>query len=223
MANSGTSSLSIPTLQSGDSGQLIVDFDPGFYTLTPEEKQAIADTSSVRIYKKGALLLKPGQVANYCYFVFKGCVREYYLIDGEEKTTAFYTEGDSISSNSSFIQRVPAKHYWECIEECTLSSTSYEGELELFRRCPRFGTLCREKVEEKLGEYQEKLAAYMLSTPEERYLDILSNRPDLLYRVPQYQLASYIGVKPESLSRIRRRISNSPITAGKSKSPLQMS
>jgi len=81
-----------------------------------------------------------------------------------------------------------------------------ENELELFRRFPRFESLSRRALEEKLGNYQQMLANYIIKSPEERYIDLLENRPELLGRVPHYQLASYLGVKPESLSRIRKRI-----------------
>jgi len=174
--------------------------------LTQEEMHIITKDIPIKTFKKGTYLLREGQMATTCYTIFKGCVREFYLKDGEEKTTAFYTEGDSLSSGVSGVQRTPAKQYWECIEDTTLSVFTYEKEKELYRRFPRLESLCRMEVEEKFGAYQQTMAIYINSTPEERYLNLLKNRPDLLDRVPQYQLASYIGVKPESLSRIRRRI-----------------
>jgi len=88
-----------------------------------------------------------------------------------------------------------------------------EDENELFRRFPRFERISRIALEEELGNYQEMLANFMMSSPEERYLKLLKNRPDLLDRVPHYQLASYLGVKPESLSRIRKRIMRKAIGA----------
>ncbi|MEZ4951136.1 MAG: hypothetical protein R2784_17385 [Saprospiraceae bacterium] len=66
--------------------------------------------------------------------------------------------------------------------------------------------LCRVSVEEEFRKQQEALAAFITSSPEDRYLNLLENRPDLLMRVPQYHLASYLGVKPESLSRIKKRL-----------------
>lgn len=175
-------------------------------SLTPAEWEAITKDIPIKTFKKGSFLLKEGQVVTTCYSVFKGCVREFYLMDGEERTTEFYTEGDSLSAAASRIQGTPAKQYWECLEATTLSVFTYEKEKELYRRFPRLESLCRIEVEEKFAAYQQAMAIYMNSTPEERYLNLLKNRPDLLDRVPQYQLASYIGVKPESLSRIRGRI-----------------
>ena len=76
----------------------------------------------------------------------------------------------------------------------------------MYRLFPRIESLCRIETEKKLGQFRELMAFYLASSPEERYLNLLNTRPNLLTRVPQYQLASYLGVKPESLSRIRGRI-----------------
>ncbi len=174
--------------------------------MSPEELQAIARDFPVKTLKKGTYLLKEGQIASKCFYIYKGLVREYYLMDGEARTTAFYLEGDSLSSNVSRMYKTPAKHYWECIEETTVSICTEIAQNELFRQFPRFESLCRIGVEEQFSQYQEAMAIYMISSPAERYLNLLKNKPELLDRVPQYQLASYIGVKPESLSRIRGRI-----------------
>jgi len=81
-----------------------------------------------------------------------------------------------------------------------------ENEQEFFERMPRMEMFNRLGVEMELQKSQEALAEYIITTPEERYLNLVQTRPDLLERVPQYQLASFLGVTPESLSRIRKRI-----------------
>lgn len=174
--------------------------------MTEAEVEAAMAATPIRTFKKGALLLKEGQFATVSYYVFKGCIREYYLKDGEEISSEFYTEGDSLSSDVSKNQRVPAKHFWECVEDTTVSVFSHEAEKMLFIRFPRLESLCRKNGEEEFGKFRERMAFFAASSPEERYLNLLKTRPDLLDRVPQYQLASYIGVKPESLSRIRGRL-----------------
>lgn len=176
--------------------------------LNKAEKQAIDECIPIKSFEKGTLLLREGQIAIDSYFNLKGCVRHYYIINGEEKTTAFYTEGESIASLSSYIHKTPANHYLECVEDCTLAVLNYDKERELYVRVKGFESLCRASVEEDFGKQQQLLGGYITKSPEERYLDLLENRPELLHRVPQYHLASYIGVKPESLSRIRKRIAN---------------
>lgn len=173
--------------------------------LSDEEARAIADDMQVRRYSKGTLLLREGQVCTECYFVMEGCLRQYYLSDGLEITTRFFTEEDWMVS-PGFIQKTPANHYFECLEDCTLVVGTADKENALYRRFPRFESLSRNVLEKALAEQQELWAAYVTDTPEKRYLRLLKNRPDLLQRVPQYLLAGYIGVKPESLSRIRKRI-----------------
>jgi len=174
--------------------------------LSEEERAFIKKFTPVKKFKKGTILLKEGQISDTCYFNFKGCVRQYYLVDGIEKTTFFYTENQAITSFESYTNRTPSKHYLECIEDCELSVTNRETEKEMYNRFPHFEALCRMEAEKALGEYQEALAKFITTSPEERYVNLVQNRPDLLNRVPQHQLASYLGVKPESLSRIRKRI-----------------
>lgn len=124
----------------------------------------------------------------------------------KRKPLFFYTENQSITSFESYSNQTPSKHYLECIEDCELSVTTREAEKTMYNKFPHFEKLCRKEAEKALGEYQETLATYITTSPEERYLNLVQDRPDLLNRVPQHQLASYLGVKPESLSRIRKRI-----------------
>ena len=174
--------------------------------LQAEEIQRVVAEVTIKTVKKGSFLLREGQIPQVCYHVFKGCVREYYLVDGEEKTSEFYLEGDSISDDLGKIERRPSRKYWECLEDTTLSVFTQAQEEKMYRLFPSIESLCRIETEKKLGQFRELMAFYLASSPEERYLNLLNTRPNLLTRVPQYQLASYLGVKPESLSRIRGRI-----------------
>lgn len=179
-----------------------------YLPLNEEERRAIIECIPLVTFEKGHILLREGQVARDSYFNINGLVREYYIIDGDEKTTNFFTEEQSISSLNSFVNQVPAKHYLECIENTTLAVLNYEKEKELFKRIPGFESLCRVSIEDEFGKQQEALANFITSSPEQRYVNLLENSPELLQRVPQYYLASYLGIKPESLSRIRKRIIN---------------
>lgn len=187
---------------------LIEGYIDGMASLSDEEVHAIIDCTHVRTYSKGAILLREGEIANECYFPIQGCVRLYHLVDGEEKTTFFYTEKQPICSLLSYTNRTPANHYLACVEECTLVVLTYDAELALYKRYPNIESVCRVAITEEFAAYQETLSAYMWSTPEERYSYLLQHRPELLNRVPQYQLASYLGVQPESLSRIRKRMAS---------------
>ena len=174
--------------------------------LTPEQAHIADELIPVRQYRKGSILLEEGEVATESYFNIKGCVRSYHIIDGDERTTAFFVEGDAISSHTSYLNQTPASHYLACVEDCTLAVLSYENDQELFRLIPELGNLCRVNMEQEFGKQQEVLANYLTKNPEERYLLLMETKPELLQRVPQYHLASFIGVQPESLSRIRKRL-----------------
>lgn len=196
-----TKEMTTETIRQG-----MIDCMSGSHVLRDEEIRFVLDSVSVKHFKKGTILLQEGQIPTACYCNYQGCVRQFYLKDGEEKTTFFYTEGQPIATITSEVLRKPAKFYLECVEDTFLTVMPYECESELFRRFPKFEAYGRLDMERRLIEYQEMLAAYITTTPEERYLNVLKDRPDLVHRVPQYQLASYLGIKPESLSRIRKRI-----------------
>ena len=176
--------------------------------LSQEEIEAIVETMTVRQYKKGTVLLKEGQVSTEAYFVLEGCVRQYYLVNGDEKTGNFFTEEQWVISMQSFGQQKPSGHYLDCCTDCSLVVGSREKEEYLYKRFPKLETVSRKVMEKVFAEQQEIMSTYTTDTPEQRYLKILKSRPDLFQKIPQYQIASYIGVKPESLSRIRKRLLN---------------
>jgi len=210
MSNSGAPSA-VQSNTTGISDESILkkellDYVSGFQVLSPEEIDLIMDNTLVKSFKKGAYLLEEGQVADKCYFVLKGCVREFYLIDGEEKSTAFYTEGQAVNSFSSYTNQQPSRHYLICAEDCVLTVGNQQIEKEMCQRIPRLESIIRQEVERNTGKAQDDFARFMVSSPEQRYLQMLEDRPELLQRIPQHQLASYIGVTAESLSRIRKRL-----------------
>lgn len=176
-----------------------------YMPLEKEEKQAIIDLALFRSYKKGAVILREGHIARETYFVISGCVRAYYIIDGEEKTTAFYTEFETVMGNSTRMDQ-PAAYNLSCLENSILIVSNPSIEKLTFEKFPRFEKLCRIVSEHLLAKNQASFDSFRTSTPEQRYLELLEKRPDLIQRVPQYQLASYLGIKPESLSRIRKRL-----------------
>ena len=177
-----------------------------YLPLEKVEMDFLRETIPVRDYKKGELLLENGQVSEEFFFIISGCVRMYYTVEGEEKTAFFYTEDTFVSSYQSFIHQTPAQHSLQCIEPCQLALITQEVAMAILEQFPKFETLTRMAMEEELATYQEIVASYIILTPLQRYIRLLDTRPDLVTRVSQRTLATFIGVTPESLSRIRKRI-----------------
>lgn len=184
---------------------LLFEFISKYISLTEEEKHVLIDLDIFHSFKKGAVLLEEGQKSNKGYFVLKGCIRSYYVIDGEEKTTAFYTEMEGLTP-SCVLNGKRSKNTISCVEDSILTVSDPNMEAEVFQKFPKFETMCRVLSEEILDKQLLDFDAFKTSSPEQRYLNLLENRPDLIQRVPQYQLASFLGIKPQSLSRLRTRV-----------------
>jgi hypothetical protein len=104
------------------------------------------------------------------------------------------------------INQTPSDYYISCVEDSILTVSNADMEVEVNRKFPKFDIMCRKLSEELLARQRIDFDAYKTSSPEQRYMNLLENRPDLVQRVPQHQLASYLGIKPQSLSRLRARM-----------------
>ncbi|MBK7030404.1 MAG: Crp/Fnr family transcriptional regulator [Bacteroidales bacterium] len=177
-----------------------------FGSITESEKDAIAQSSTIQEFNKGVFLLKEGQKSINSYFVLQGCIRQYNLSNGDEITTRFFTEDEWVISADEISENPVSMHNWICMEDCILVSGNEQKARELFERFPKLETISRKIVESAFSEIQKSILFYHSETPEQRYLSLVDKYPGILQRVPQYHIASYIGVKPESLSRIRKRV-----------------
>ena len=177
-----------------------------FMPLSEDEVEAIDETMRWQEYGRGTILLKEAQISSDTYFVLEGIVRQYYLIDGVEKTSDFFSDEQWVISLNHINPNNPSPYYLECCTDCSLLiGNSQKGE-GLFKKFPNLETISRKLMERVFTEQQEKIEAFTINTPTLRYQNLLKSRPDLFQRIRQYQIASYIGVTPESLSRIRKRI-----------------
>jgi len=184
---------------------ILFDFISKYVSLTEEEKNAIISLDLFRSVKKGNILLEEGQKSKDSYFVLKGCIRAYYIIEGDEKTTGFYTEMDVLTPQCA-IKKTPSEYFVSCVEDSILLVSNSDVELEINNKFPKFESMCRILSEELLAKQQIDFDEFKTSSPEQRYLNLLQKRPDLIQRVPQHQIASFLGIKPQSLSRLRARI-----------------
>lgn len=184
---------------------ILFDFISKYISLTEEEQNVLLSLDIFRSIKKGTILLKEGQKSKESYFVLKGCIRTYYILDGDEKTTAFYTEMEAFTP-PCVINKTPSEYYVACTEDSIITVSDADMEVEVNSKFPKFEIMCRLLSEELLAKQRIDFDEFKTSSPEQRYLNLMQKRPDLIQRVPQHQLASYLGIKPQSLSRLRARI-----------------
>ncbi len=173
--------------------------------LTAQELAELKLLQKTQAFAKGSILIREGDLVSHYYTVVQGCVRTYSILNDEEVTVDFYTEGQAIVSNVTTSQN-RSPYFVVCEENCVLQVVDEAMEKAVFERLPRLKDVCRQQSERLLVEAQSEFAKFKSYSPEQRYQHLLQVRPGLLERVPQYQIASYLGIKPESLSRLRKRM-----------------
>jgi CRP-like cAMP-binding protein len=176
-----------------------------YVDITKELEEAINESAFIKTFGTGTILLKDGELSNECFFILKGCIRCYYFKDGEERTSEFYTEDQAVTL-SCYGKKIPSDYYLQCVEDTIACVGTPELEEKMLKKYPVLEKMGRIIADAMMTQYQDTLSEFKTSSPEERYINLLKNRSDLIQRVPQHQIASYLGIKPESLSRIRRRI-----------------
>lgn len=177
-----------------------------FRPLTQSEKDAISQDIDIRNFKKRKVLLKEGQVSRDNYFVIEGCVRQYILKDGTERITNFYSAEDWILPAIGQSDQQTSTFYLECVQDSVLVIANENQGSEFMRTNPKFIELSQMILEKEILKQQQHFTEYQNNTPEERYLNLIQKSPHLIQTISQIHLASYIGVKPESLSRIKNRL-----------------
>lgn len=174
--------------------------------LTESEIREMAEMMTVEEVKKDTILVKEGQLCNSCFFVLKGCLRQFIPDDGLEKTIALYTEEQAVNYYSNQGEGQKSNSYLTAVEDTVVLIGNPAKDQTIYARFPVLENITHRMMESDFGKMQNSFAKFMTSSPQERYLNLLEERPELLQRVPQTIIASYLGITPESLSRIRRRI-----------------
>lgn len=157
------------------------------------------------------ILLRGNEVAHEVYFILRGCMRLYYEKEGEDVSAYFFTENMFAGAYVSFISQQPSRLFMETIEDCEVISISHVNFKKLFVEFPRMTELMMKILEERFVSIHELFTSHILDSPEERYLNLMKERPDLLNRIPQHHIATFLGITSVSLSRIRSRISKKQI------------
>lgn len=173
-------------------------------TLTDEEKTLFHSLLKTKKVKKKNFLLKEGEICDFEAFIVKGCTRTYYLDkEGSETILMFAVEGWWVSDIGSFSEQRPSMQFIETVEDCELLMIDFRSKAHLFEKIPGFERVFRLLVQRSLSVLQQRFYASISQTAEERYRDFIERYPAVVQRIPQHQIARYIGVSPEFLSKVK--------------------
>jgi len=184
----------------------LIHFFSSKFPFNQDGLEEFAASFTLKTFSKGTLLLENEKVDLELRFLGKGHVREFYTSTQKEKNINFYTEPEFITDFFSFTKELPSKRNQECLTDVTLRILSKEKYLALIQKYP-CGAHFIEIIFEDLVEKKEaEIFNFFKSTPEELYVDLIKNKSNWIQHIPQYHLASYLGIQPETLSRIRKRM-----------------
>ena len=175
-----------------------------YITLNDEELAFFHSLLRTRKVRKKNFLLQEGEICDFEAFIIKGCIRSYYLDkEGVETILLFAVEDWWVSDITSFADRKPSNLFIETIEDSELLILDYAGKNRLLEKIPAFEHMYRMLVQRSLGVLQQRFYSTISQTAEERYKQFMDKYPLVAQRVPQHQIARYIGVSPEFLSKVR--------------------
>lgn len=178
--------------------------------LTNEEFDIFLGCLQSQKLKRREVLIAEGDICRYAYFIKKGCLWYFHNVDGEEITGQFFFENGWYTDYESFLLQKPSKQNIDALEPTELILLPKSELLKLYITIPKFEKFGRIMAENAFLGLRNRTELLTQQSAEERYLRLMKERPKVIERVPQHYIASYLGIKPPSLSRIRKRIMNNP-------------
>lgn len=189
-----------------DSHNLFLHTLKQITSLEPEEEQMFLQAFKPYKVKKNDYFLQATEVNSRLGFLCKGLVRYFVFKKDEEATLEFTKEGEFVADYGSFISKQPSIQNIQALEDCEFLVVDYDKLQELYKVSGKANLLGRIIIEHRFIIMVNQLLTVHQYSPEDRYRYFLKQYKDLSQRIPQYLIASYVGVKPQSLSRIRKRI-----------------
>jgi len=178
-----------------------------YVTLTAEEETLLLSKVSYRKYLKGQFVVQQGDVCKYSGFVISGCTRTFYVNeDGEEHIVMFSIEDWWASEIGSFVTQSPSDYNVQCIENTELIQLSYIDQEELFKAIPKLERFFRLILERAFVASQKRIVRSFSLTAKDQYLQFKIQYPEVEQRIPQYMVASYLGISKEFLSKIKNQL-----------------
>lgn len=154
------------------------------------------------------ILLNAGEISRSMFFVRKGCLRIWLNDDGKDVTIQFFFENEVVSSIESFINGKPSLFTIESIEPSVVDIISRENMKKLLNEVEGLNDYMQDFLQKRMMHYSQLFLRGIKDSPEKRYKELLDNNPLILQRIPLHYIASYLGITPVSLSRIRKRLSS---------------
>ena len=189
--------------------QLLIDRLKEIITISDDEAHLINQLFSQKKLGKGEHFLREGQVCRSVALIGTGLVRYYINEDGNEGTYYFGREGDFVCDYESFLPQEPSNKNIQALEDTTLYVISHDGLQRIYQEVRTGERLGRLGIEQIFVNVLQQLSSFYKDSPEMRYQRFLQTFSDISQRLPQYYIASYVGIKPQSLSRIRKRATGS--------------
>jgi CRP-like cAMP-binding protein len=175
---------------------------------TEKELETICNCFEPNSYSQKDFMVTTGVVSNKIHFILKGLIRLFYIKDGKEITTYLACDGDFVSSYSSFINQTHSFEAIQCIEACETLEVTYDQMQKLYQTIPQFEKIGRVMAEKNYLCMVDRVLKLQMVPAKEKYLDFLKSSPSkIVQRTPLIYIASFLGITPESLSRIRKSIS----------------
>ena len=189
-----------------DEYTLLHEFALRIMEFSEAEWHAHRELLTRRFLKKGEFLSQAGEVCNYASFINRGSLRVFLEVRDQEVSKHFFFDREYACDYSSFLTRQPGLLNIKALEDTELMELSYEKVQVLYERFPvwqKYGRLIAENLYIQVARRSQEL---LLRSPEEMYIRLVEARSPIIARIPQHYIASYLGIQPESLSRIRKRI-----------------
>jgi CRP/FNR family transcriptional regulator, anaerobic regulatory protein len=174
--------------------------------LNSEEENAFLQILEVKTFKKKDFLLQEGKICNKVTFINSGCMRLFYNIDGVENTVQFFFADRWYTDYASFLTGKPTIENMQALQDSEVVQVKKEDLYKLYDEMPVFDRVGRVFAENAFLSISQLNQMKTNEEPELRYLNLLKQRPEIIQQIPQHYIASYLGIKPETLSRIRKRI-----------------
>ena len=175
-------------------------------SMNEENWRVVESVLSIRTFSKGDFIVREGSICNYVSFLNHGLTRMYYLTEGKERIIAFCNELNYVSDYQSFLTRKPSLSCVQALEDTEVVDITHADLQMLYRKMPEANIIGRMIAENIFLEMCEGNRAEAKETILSRYTNLIMQQPWLLQRVPQYMIASYLGITPEALSRIKSRV-----------------